>query len=428
MSIVKTLNEFILSPAVYAVLFICALVIFLRIRGSGLLSPVKIVKGIAESGGGIRSSFRALTVALAGTLGVGNIVGVATAIHMGGAGAVFWMLLSAFVAMIIKYAEIVLALKFRVKDVRGYHGGAAYYISMGLGKRGLALFFSLLCIIASFTLGNMIQVNAVSQAAESRIGIPPLVTGAVIALLSYTVIYKGIKGIADITMKLIPILSVSFVLLSLCVIIANVKVIPDIFSRIIEDAFKRDCAFGGIMGFLLMRSLRYGVVRGIGSNEAGCGTAPTAHATAESVTPEAQGYWGLIEVFVDTVVICTLTALVILIYPENIPSKDGMVLAISSFEAFYGEAAGYLLTAAIFFFAFSTVISWSYYAVESIRFITKKDICIKIYITVYCLTCILGAVMRLEAVWELSDMTVSLMTIINCSCVILLSKKHLKFK
>lgn len=428
MRLIIFLNSFLISPIMFALLFLCGVILFIRLRGRPLITPLKVIKGLFGNGRReMLSSFRAMTVALAGTLGVGNIVGVATAIHAGGAGAVFWMLVSAFFAMIIKYAEIVLAIKFRQRDKGRYYGGAAYYISLGLGKRGVALLFSFLCIIASFTVGNMIQVNAAANALESQGGIRPVFAGALIGVFSFFVIYKGVGRIADFTLRLIPALSGLFILFSCVIIFANYRALPAVFSRIINEAFTPSSAFGGILGFLLMKSLRYGVVRGIGSNEAGCGTAPTAHATAETDSPEKQGYWGIFEVFADTVVICTLCALVILIYPENISEYDGIVLAIKAFEGFYGELAGGILCLAVFFFAFSTVISWSYYAVESIAFITRKKIYQKIYMVIYCLACIAGAQMSLDTVWELSDMTISLMTIINCGCVIALSKKHLHF-
>lgn len=417
MNIITTINKLILSPVMFAVLFICGFVLLIRLRGFPFTSPIKVIKGLKS--GDILSSFKAMTLALAGTLGVGNIVGVATAIHMGGAGAVFWMLISALVAMVIKYAEIYLAILYR----KNGKGGAAYYIRNALGKPGLAAVFSVLCIIASFTVGNMIQVNAVALSFESEFGIRPILTGIIIAVLSFLVIYKGVESISAFTLRMIPILSVGFIIVSLWVILANYTLIPSVIKQIFTEAFKSDSAAGGVIGFLTSSAIRYGVMRGIGSNEAGCGTAPTAHATAKTDSPEKQGLWGIFEVFVDTVLLCTITALVILIYPLNIPKYDGMVLAIKSYECFFGETAGYILSAAIFFFALSTVICWSYYAVESVHYFTKKEIYKKAYIVVYCVFCVFGAVLSLGFVWELSDITIALMTVINCSAIISLKNK-----
>ena len=412
MNIITNLNKLIFSPVMFAVLFICGFILLIRLRGFPFTSPLKVLKGLKN--GDMLSSFKAMTLALAGTLGVGNIVGVATAIHMGGAGAVFWMLCSALVAMVIKYAEIYLAILYRKKG----RGGAAYYIRDGLKKPLLAAVFSVLCIIASFTVGNMIQVNAVALSFESELGVRPAVTGALIALLSFLVIYKGVESISAFTLRMIPLLSIGFIIVSVWVIIANRNALPSVVRQIFTEAFGTDSATGGIMGFLLSDALRYGVMRGIGSNEAGCGTAPTAHATAKTDIPEKQALWGIFEVFVDTVLLCTLTALVILIYPHNIAKYDGMVLAIKAYEGYFGEAAGYILAIAIFFFALSTVICWSYYAVESVHYFTKKEIYKKAYIVVYCIFCIIGAVSSLSAVWELSDVTIAVMTVINCYTLI----------
>ncbi len=417
MNIITNLNKLILSPVMFAVLFICGAVLLIRLRGFPFTSPIKVLKGLKN--GDILSSFKAMTLALAGTLGVGNIVGVATAIHMGGAGAVFWMLVSALVAMVIKYAEIYLAVLYR----KNGRGGSAYYIRDGLGKPILAALFSILCIIASFTVGNMIQVNAVALSFESEFALNPFITGVMIALLSFLVIYKGVESISAFTLRMIPLLSIGFIIVSIWVIAANRTLVPSVIKQIFTEAFKADSAAGGIIGFFTSNAVRYGVMRGIGSNEAGCGTAPTAHATAKTELPEKQALWGIFEVFVDTVLLCTLTALVILIYPNNIPKYDGMVLAIKSYEGYFGEVAGYILAIAVFFFALSTVICWSYYAVESIHYFTKKEIYKKAYIVVYCLFCIVGAVSSLGAVWELSDVTIALMTVINCTALIYLRRK-----
>ncbi len=417
MNMITNLNKLLLSPIMFTLLFICGFVLLIRLRGFPFTSPIKVLRGLMK--GNILSSFRAMTLALAGTLGVGNIVGVATAIRMGGAGAVLWMLLSALVAMVIKYAEIYLAILYR-KEGRG---GAMYYIRSGLKKPMLASLFSLLCIIASFTVGNMIQVNAVALSFESEFGMRPVFTGVLIALLAFLVIYKGVESISAFTLRMIPLLSIGYIIFSLWVIIANRALVPTVIKQILTDALKQDAVGGGILGFLTSSSLRYGVMRGIGSNEAGCGTAPIAHATAETDLPERQGLWGIFEVFVDTVLLCSITAIVILIYPRHILRYDGMVLAIKAYESFFGEAAGYILACAVFFFALSTVICWSYYAIESINYFTKRPVYKKVYFVVYCTFCVVGAISSLDAVWELSDITIALMTLINCYAIICLRKQ-----
>ena len=421
MKIITFFNDMLLAPVMFGVLLLCALVLSIRLRGFPLRNPVVTVRNLFC--GNIRSSFKAMTLALSGTLGVGNIVGVATAIHMGGAGAVFWMLVSALAAMVIKYAEIYLAVLYRREGSEGYHGGAAYYIREGLGQRGLAIVFSLLFIGASFTVGNMIQVNAVAQSAEGKLGVSGVWAGVVLSVLTVLVIGKGFTGITNVTVRLIPVLSIGYTLMSLVVIIANGDMIVPVLKDIFCSAFTPDSARGGFIGFVLMKSLRYGVVRGIGSNEAGCGTAPTAHATADTDSPGRQGCWGVFEVFVDTVLLCTLTALVILMYPRHIPDNDGMLLAIRAYESYFGAAAGYLLFCAIFFFALSTVICWGYYGMEALGYISKSRILRRGYIFIYALFCVIGSVVSLSGVWELSDLTISLMTVINCVCIILLRDK-----
>ncbi len=419
MEFIGFVNGMILSPVMFGVLFLSGAVLLFRLKLFPLRSPVKMFKGLF--GINAFSSFKAMTVALAGTLGVGNIVGVATAIDMGGAGALFWMLVSTLVAMVIKYAEIVLAILYRRRGEDGWHGGTAYYIKDGMGLPTLAGVFSLLCIMASFTVGNIVQVNAASEAVKGVFEVRGIIVGISIAVIAFFVIYKGIKGISAFTVKLIPIMSVGYIILSLVIIFANHRQIPGIVKDVIDDAFTPSAAGGGIIGFITMESIRYGVVRGIGSNEAGCGTAPTAHATADTDSAVNQGFWGVFEVFVDTVLLCSLTAFVILIYPENMQKYDGMVLAIKAYESFFGNWAGCLLTAAILCFALSTVICWSYYAMESIAFFTRKEIYRKAYIIIYCFAAVAGSLLSLELVWELSDVTISLMAIINCACVICLS-------
>lgn len=418
MNFIKYVNSMFLAPVMLSVLFLCGIFLIFKLRARPIRSP-KIMKNALSSESG--SSFRSLCVALAGTIGVGNIVGVATAIHAGGAGSVFWMILSAFVAMIIKYAEVTLAMRYRIKERDEYHGGAAYYIRDGIKKPRLAILFSLLCILASLTLGNFVQINACAEAFQVEFGIPRAIIGAAVALIVYFVVSGGFSAISDFTVKMVPLFCILYIIFSGMIIISNYSLIPCVLNNIIRGAFTPNAAFGGILGYILASSIRYGIARGIGSNEAGCGTAPSAHAKANCRIPAKQGVWGIIEVFIDTVLLCTLTAFVILIYPENIVKFDGMTLAIKSYENFFGSLAGYIMAIAIFFFALSTVICWAYYAKESIYFLTKKKKWDKIYTVLYCVLIVPAALCSVEAVWELSDLTVSLMTIINCVCVMILS-------
>ena len=386
--------------------------------------PLKIIKILTKKSDDptALSPFKAVTMALAGTLGVGNIVGVATAITAGGPGAVFWMLLSAAASILIKYSEIVLAVKYRQihkRDKNKFFGGAMYYIRDGLGKNNTAAVFAVICLISSFTLGNIIQVNAAANAFDMVFNIPPTNVGIFFALSSFIVIWGGIKSISEFTVKLIPFLSLTFIVFSMYIIIINHEMIPDISADILHKAFTPSAAIGGIGGFVIMKSLRFGAARGIMSNEAGCGTAPIAHAGAYTNSPAEQGCWGIFEVFVDTIILCSMTAFVILIYKSNTDSTgyDGIILALKAYESCLGNLADYVISISVLCFAFGTVICWSYYGIECIRFITPKTIWPKLYIIIYCLITIYGAGASNNIIWELSDFFTGIMTVVNTICV-----------
>lgn len=412
MGIISLINTLIMSPAMFCALFVAGGFISLRIGFFFLRKPKAVFYALTEKGdGGGVSPFRALTVALAGTLGVGNIVGIADAIRFGGAGAVFWMWVSAITAMSLKYAEVALAVKFR----RGGRGGAFYYIRDALGRPRIAAVFAVLCVVTSFTLGNAVQVKAAAVAAEGVFGVPPLVCGIALCILCALVVFGGIRKISDFTVKMIPAFCVCFAVFSLVLICANAHLIPSLLGRIFAEAVSLKSAGAGIGSYTFLRALRYGCTRGIVSNEAGCGTAPIAHAAAKTNSPAKQGCYGIFEVFTDTVVLCTLTAFVMLIYPQNCTSS--MMAVIGAFAGFYGNTAAYAVCISILFFAFSTLICWSYYGTESLHYLSASLLIKRTYLALFCLFCIAGAVCREQAAWALSDLTVSLMTVINCVCL-----------
>lgn len=275
-----------------------------------------------------------MTVALAGTLGVGNIVGVASAITLGGAGAIFWMWVSALCAMALKYAEITLALRHRRRAADGTMlGGAMYYIrdcvaAGPLGRRGgrvLGGFFALLCLANALTMGSVIQVRAVSSAFAAVAGVPTVVVGIAVAVLVLLALRRGVGGVAKLTERLIPLASAGYVLVSLLALFRLRGQLPAALASIFTSAFTPAGAAGGVTGFLLSRSIRYGTMRGLLSNEAGCGTAPAAHAESTAAHPAEQGIWGIVEVFVDTILLCTMTALVILAAGVDTAEPDGML-------------------------------------------------------------------------------------------------------
>ena len=415
MNIISFTNTFILGPVIPFILFTAGIYYLFKFKFFIFRYPVKIVKVLLKKSDNPNtiSPFKAVTMALAGTLGVGNIVGVATAITAGGAGAVFWMLLSAFVSMLIKYSEIVLAVFYRRKTNGTYHGGAMYYIK----NNKLAVLFAVVCILSSFTLGNIIQVKAAAEAFDIVFHIPPIVIGIFFVVLSFIVILGGIKSISEFTAKLIPILSAVYIIFSMFIIIVNYNKLPEIIVNIITSAFTPSAAFGGIGGFVMMKSLRFGVARGIMSNEAGCGTAPIAHASAYTNSPAEQGCWGIFEVFADTIILCSMTAFVILIYHKNLSDYDGITLAIKAFESCLGSTANYFISISVLCFAIGTVICWSYYGIECIRFLTPKKIWSKLYIIIYCFAAAYGAVASADIIWELSDFFLGIMTLINTVCI-----------
>lgn len=419
MTIISFINTFILSPVLPLTVFAAGIYFLFKLKFFIFRYPTKIIKVLFKKNNNpnAMSPFKAVTMALAGTLGVGNIVGVATAVTAGGAGAVFWMILSALISMTIKYSEIVLAVKYR-KDHNGIKsGGAMYYIRDGLKKHKTAIIFAVVCMLSSFTIGNIIQVNAASNAFYMVFNIPPVAVGIFIAVLAFIVIWGGLKSISEFTAKMIPLLSLLFIAVSLYVIIINYDKIPGVIINILYSAFAPSAAAGGIGGFILMKSIRYGVARGIMSNEAGCGTAPIAHAGADTDNPAEQGCWGIFEVFVDTVLLCSMTAFVILIYYDNLTGYDGIILALKAFESCLGNIAGYVISISILCFAFGTVVCWSYYGIECIRFLTPNPKWEKMYIIVFCATAIYGAVASNAVIWELSDFFIGIMTVINTSCI-----------
>ena len=386
--------------------------------------------------GGI-SPFRAVTLALAGTLGVGNIAGVASSIAIGGFGSVFWMWVSAAVAMVLKYAEIVLAIRHRRLENDGYRGGASYYILDHLTTKGkrtpgkiLGGFFAFLCIVNAITMGCVIQSNAISTSLEGVAGVPGWIVGAAVAILCAIVISGNAKWVSAFSEKTVPLMTIGYILLSVAVIVARSELIDDAIAVIFKDAFTFDSAAGGIIGFAISRGMRAGCMRGLMSNEAGCGTAPTAHAAAECSSPAAQGFWGIFEVFVDTILLCTLTALVIIVSvlgggDAMAFASDPMMMAIKSFSSVLGSWSEYYMAISVLLFAFATIVCWAHYGKESVRFLTKKRSFSAVYVVLYSLFVFVGALTAPKSAWLAADLALGVMTVINL-VVLFLMRKEIK--
>ncbi len=366
------------------------------------------------------SQFGALTSALAACLGTGNIVGVATAITSGGPGAVFWMWVSAVLGMMTCCCENILGIKYRVRNPSGqWAGGPMYYIEKGLGMKGLAGAYAVFLTLASFGMGNMTQANSVSQGL-SGFGVPPVVSAVILCFLAGVSVSGGLKRISAISEKLIPFLTAAFVAACFAVIISNSEKLLPCLNLILKEAF----TVKAVSGFGMAKAMRYGISRGVFSNEAGLGSSAIIHACAECDNPAEQGIWGILEVFIDTVFMCTVTAAAILtsgIWGEG-ASLNGVELCSAVFESVFGRAGGYFLNGCICLFAFATLVAWSYYGKSGAEYLFGEKSG-KIYSVIYIAAIFVGAVTKLESVWSISDTFNGLMAIPNIFALLLLSKE-----
>lgn len=384
---------------------------------------------------GSMSPFQAVCTALAGTVGTGNIAGVAGAIALGGPGAIFWMWCSAFLGMCTKFSEVTLAIHFREKNKNGeYVGGPMYYIKNGLSKKWhfLAVFYAVFGVLTVFGTGNATQVNTIVSSVNTALmnfnilkGEPSsnvnLIFGIFIAALVAMVLLGGIKRIGQVSEKLVPFMAVLYVILALGVIILNIQRVPGVFAQIVSGAFTPRAATGGIIGSMFL-SMKRGVSRGIFSNEAGLGTGSIAHACADTDNAVHQGMFGIFEVFMDTIVICTLTGLVILLAAPNISYglAAGAELTISGFTATYGGWVSILTAIAMCCFAFSTIIGWGLYGSRCIEFLGGEKF-VRPFLVVYSFVSIVGATMNLGLLWDISDTFNGLMAVPNLIALLMLS-------
>lgn len=384
---------------------------------------------------GSMTPFQAVCTALAATVGTGNIAGVAGAIAIGGPGAVFWMWVSAFLGMCTKFSEVTLAVHFRERNSQGdLVGGPMYYIKNGLGKhwQWLATAFSLFGVLTVFGTGNATQVNTITTAinsallnyhiiGEQQVSKINLIIGIFIALLVGLVLLGGIKRIGTVTEKLVPFMALFYIILALGVVILHIDRVPAVFASIVSGAFHPASVTGGVVGSFFL-SMKKGVSRGIFSNEAGLGTGSIAHACADTKKPVKQGFFGIFEVFTDTILICTLTALVILCSDVSINygAAAGAELTISGFTSTYGNWVSIFTAIAMCCFAFSTIIGWGLYGARCIEFLFSEKV-IKPFMIVYSLVAILGATVNLGLLWSIAETFNGLMSIPNLIALFLLS-------
>lgn len=410
---------------------------FIQIRkfGHALKMTIGRIFRKTEASDGAMTPFQAVCTALAATVGTGNIAGVAGAIAIGGPGAVFWMWISALLGMCTKFSEVTLAVHFREKNKHGdYVGGPMYYIKNGLGKKWmwLAYLFAGFGVVTVFGTGNATQVNTITTAinsallnyniiGESSVATSNLIIGIIITVLVGAVLLGGIKRIGKVTEKLVPFMAVLYIVLAVGVIVLNIQTVPAIFKSIFAGAFHPSALTGGVIGSFFL-SMKKGVSRGIFSNEAGLGTGSIAHACADTEEPVQQGLFGIFEVFADTIIICTLTALTILCsgVTVNYGVDAGAELTISGFVATYGNWVSIFTAIALCCFAFSTILGWGLYGARCAEFVFGEKI-IKPFMVAYSLIAIVGATADLGLIWGISDTCNGLMAIPNLIALFLLS-------
>lgn len=377
------------------------------------------------------SQFQSFCTALAATLGTGNITGVATAIVTGGPGAVFWMWVSAFLGMMTIYAENVLGIKYRYKNSEGaWVGGAMVYMERGLGAKWLAVLFSIFCLCASFGMGNMTQANAIAKGLKATLKIPEQFTGMALMVLVAVVILGGVQRVAMVAEKIVPFMAAFYILGGLLVIVIHYERIPETFLWIFGEAFGLRAVGGGVAGYGVKMAMKMGISRGVFSNEAGLGSSVMAHAASDVSCPQIQGMWGMAEVFIDTIVVCTITALVILtsgVYDpqryisniaDGVENIDGTTLTGNAFATVFPNGDKFLAIS-IALFAFATIIGWAYFGERTAAYLFGEHAVFP-YKLIYILLLLPGSVLAPKLVWELSDTFNGLMAIPNLTALILL--------
>lgn len=423
-SIVATLSAWVWGPPMLTLLLGTGLYLTVLLKGMqfrALPLAFKLIFHKDHHHEGDISHFAALMTALAATVGIGNIVGVATAITLGGPGAVFWMWMTGLVGMATKYAEAVLAVKYREKGPHGMRGGPMYYLANGAGLPWLGTLFAVFTACAAFGIGNMTQANATAKIFESTFHIAPLTTGWILMILTGMVILGGIRSIGKFTSYLVPFMIVGYVACALVVLAMNVEKIPHAFSLIFYHAFNPIAATGGFVGATIAAAMRYGIARGVFSNESGLGSAPIAAAAARTNDPVKQALVSMTQTFIDTLVVCTMTALIILTANSWTQGVNASELTSASIAETLGETGRIIVAIATALFAYSTLIGWNYYGEKAIEYLFGPR-AIAAYRVLFTAAVIVGATTSLEFVWNFSDLANGLMAIPNLIGLLLLAK------
>ena len=385
---------------------------------------LKLIFKAQNDGKGDVSSFKALCVALAATVGTGNIVGVATAVKLGGPGAVFWMWVAAFFGMATKYAEGLLAVKYRSVDAKGeIAGGPMFYIKNGMGEKWapMATFFAFACIlVAFFGIGTFPQVNAIVDSMKIAFGLPVWVTDAIITILVAAITIGGLKNIARVAGKIVPFMAVIYVVVSIGLILMNLNAVPDALALIVRSAFTGEAAAGGFAGSTIMMAMQKGIARGIFSNESGLGSAPIAAAAAKTKWPAEQGLISMTGTFIDTIIICSMTGLALVLTGVWKGTAAGAMMTTNAFSSAYGHMGVILLTVSLALFAFTTILGWNYYGERACIYLfgTKG---VMPYRLIFIALVASGAYLKLDAIWTLADIVNGLMAIPNLIALIALA-------
>ena len=435
----SAINGFVWGPIMLALLvgtgvFLTCRTGWVQVRWFGytLKNTIGSLFSKKEDGSGENmTAFQAVCTALAGTVGTGNIAGVTGAIFVGGPGAVFWMWVSAFFGMCTKYAEIILAMKFREQDKKGvYKGGPMYYIENGLGKswKPLAVIFAILGGLASFGIGNIAQSSEIAGAMSGLFGLKPEITGILLAIVVGIVVLGGSKRIGQVTSFLVPFMAMFYVAAGLGVIILRAADIPSAFGAIFASAFSFEAVGGGVFGYAIMVAMRQGFARGVFSNEAGLGSAPIAHAASATEEPAEQAIWGIFEVFFDTIIICTITGLTVILsgFLDTAGGLDAFsskgAAAVAAFNSVLpGTLGGTIIQVSLVFFALSTILSWSYYGERCWGYLTDSKVFMTIYKTAFVMITLLGATGSGTLMWDIADTLNGAMAIPNLVALLALS-------
>ncbi|RSI64201.1 sodium:alanine symporter family protein [Streptococcus oralis] len=426
LELLKALDAFVWGPPLLILLVGTGIYLTIRL---GLLQVARLPKAFQliftkDKGHGDVSSFAALCTALAATVGTGNIIGVATAIKVGGPGALFWMWMAAFFGMATKYAEGLLAIKYRTKDANGaVAGGPMHYILLGMGEkwRPLAIFFALAgVLVALLGIGTFTQVNSITESIQNTAQVDPAITALVLSIFVGIAVFGGLKSISKVSTAVVPFMAIVYILGTLAVILFNIEKIPATLALIFTSAFSPAAAVGGFAGASIRMAIQNGVARGVFSNESGLGSAPIAAAAAKTNEPVEQGLISMTGTFIDTLIICTLTGLTILVTGVWSGDLNGVALTQSAFSTIFSNFGPALLTIFLVLFAFTTILGWNYYGERCFEFLFGVRF-IWLYRVVFVLMVLLGGFIELDMVWIIADIVNALMALPNLIAILVLS-------